>query len=273
MENTTEKKIVPVEEISNAEEGLVLENFRTLGAIQRSLNENQLAFIKSTVAKGVSSQEHLFMLVYKARIIGADLLQGEMIGYTNSKGELVTITTKDFMLRRAYQTGQIERITQEPIYIREVDAENGVKVNQKCEFWETGAKLVGAYCSIKKFNSNEVQVTVPLAEYKKDNAIWKAIPETMIKKVALVQTLRLAFPNELGGVYDEDEMGYNGHIDATTEPEPILVEGGDRDADENQLKTIQVMGGDVTDIKTRQEAVDEINRLKTEQIRKKRSKK
>lgn len=253
--------VVPV-----AETGIVLDNFRTLSDIQKSLNKNQLAFIKSTVAKDVKSVEHVLMLVYKAMSIGADLLKGEMIGYTDSKGNLVTISTKDFMLRRAYRTKDVEKVVQEAIYVREQDDGKGVKTKVKCEFWETGATLVGGYALIKRFNAEAVEVTVPLTEYKKDNAIWKNIPETMIKKVALVQALRLAFPDELGGIYDIDELDLG---NGAKETPRILLEDGDAKPEENQLRTIEAMGGDVTDIDTKQKAVDKINELKTAQIKNK----
>lgn len=48
---------------------------------------------------------------------------------------------------------------------------------------------------------------VTLAEYMDPRkATWKSMPETMIKKVAEVAALRMAFPDELGGVYSQEEM-------------------------------------------------------------------
>jgi hypothetical protein len=43
---------------------------------------------------------------------------------------------------------------------------------------------------------------------------WKVMPGTMIRKVALVQSLREAFPDEFGGMYSPEEMP----IDASTLP-------------------------------------------------------
>ena len=43
-------------------------------------------------------------------------------------------------------------------------------------------------------------------EYTQKNKIWNEKPKTMIRKVAIVQTLREAFADELGGLYAEDEM-------------------------------------------------------------------
>ncbi len=40
----------------------------------------------------------------------------------------------------------------------------------------------------------------------KPNKMWKSKPRTMLKKVALVQALREAFPEEYGGMYSQEEM-------------------------------------------------------------------
>lgn len=52
-----------------------------------------------------------------------------------------------------------------------------------------------------------VEAQVSMAEYGSGQASWKKMPATMIRKVALVQALREAFPEELGGLYDSSEMG------------------------------------------------------------------
>jgi phage recombination protein Bet len=53
---------------------------------------------------------------------------------------------------------------------------------------------------------------VSYAEYeghRKDGSVtqfWATKPATMIRKVALVQSLREAFPSDLGGCYDQSEV-------------------------------------------------------------------
>lgn len=56
-----------------------------------------------------------------------------------------------------------------------------------------------------------IRCEVDYAEYvqMKDgnpNKMWAAKPKTMLKKVALVQALREAFPQDLGGLYDQTEV-------------------------------------------------------------------
>lgn len=56
-------------------------------------------------------------------------------------------------------------------------------------------------------------------EYNQNNMIWNSKPRTMIKKVAIAQGFRLAFPDELGGIpYTSDE------IDETIEEVQVVKE-------------------------------------------------
>lgn len=262
----SDKEIITQEEVAENEQptkGLVkFENFDTLANIQKSLNKNQLGFIKNTVAQNIKSVDQVLTFVYKAHILGADLLRGELIGYTDNKGNLVTISTKDFMMRRAYETGKVEYLYNEPIYVHDVeyevkDADSGqitkVKTRKRCEFWENGAELVGARATGKRKDMDrEFDTTVKFSEYNKGQSTWNAIPETMIKKVALTQLLRLMFPNELGGVYDADEMGNNQDRGVTV---PV-VENGDQPASPEQISTLQALNVDFdADTVTKQEAV------------------
>ena len=71
-------------------------------------------------------------------------------------------------------------------------------------------KSAWAEVSIKGFEK-PIRVDVEFDEYvqMKDgqpNKMWKAKPKTMLKKVALVQALREAFPQDLGGLYDQSEL-------------------------------------------------------------------
>jgi phage recombination protein Bet len=79
--------------------------------------------------------------------------------------------------------------------------------------------LVGGWAKVYRNGYNvPIEMSVGFDEYvgrKGDgtpNAQWSTKPATMIRKVALVQALREAFPAEFGGMYSEEEI-YD--IDAT----------------------------------------------------------
>lgn len=77
-----------------------------------------------------------------------------------------------------------------------------------------GEEVIGGWAEVwRKDRTHSTRIEVSLEEYigrKKDggvNAQWSRRPATMIRKVALVQALREAFPNSLGGMYAAEEQG------------------------------------------------------------------
>lgn len=67
--------------------------------------------------------------------------------------------------------------------------------------------LEGGWAKVyRKDRSYPVVAEVSMAEYGKKQSTWNSIPGTMIRKVALVQALREAFPKELGAMYTEEEV-------------------------------------------------------------------
>lgn len=68
-------------------------------------------------------------------------------------------------------------------------------------------ELLGAWAEVYvKGRKFPVVAKVNLDEYNKGQSTWKEMKNTMIKKVALVQALRDAFPGDLNALYVEDEM-------------------------------------------------------------------
>ena len=67
--------------------------------------------------------------------------------------------------------------------------------------------LVGGWCEVyrsdKKF---PIKSSVSMEEYDKKQSSWKTMPMVMIRKCAMVTALREAFPEELQGLYDADEI-------------------------------------------------------------------
>lgn len=77
-----------------------------------------------------------------------------------------------------------------------------------------GEVLVGGWAKVfVKGYEVPIEAVVSFQEYvgtKSDGSIngqWSKKPATMIRKVALVQALREAFPEDLGGLYASEEMG------------------------------------------------------------------
>ena len=75
-----------------------------------------------------------------------------------------------------------------------------------------GKKQIYGCCEVATADRGTYSDEVPFNEYvqlKKDGSIthfWKQFPETMIKKVAEESVLRMLAPEDLSGVYGDDEM-------------------------------------------------------------------
>ncbi|BCD59599.1 MULTISPECIES: phage recombination protein Bet [unclassified Nitratiruptor] len=68
-------------------------------------------------------------------------------------------------------------------------------------------------------------------EYNQNNSMWKSKPRTMIKKVAIAQGFRLAFPDELAGMpYTADE------IEVEPVETPIIEHTNDTTTQERDIK-------------------------------------
>lgn len=71
--------------------------------------------------------------------------------------------------------------------------------------------------------------SVPMSEYYRETNSWKKMPETMLKKVAIAQAFRMAFPDELGGMpYTTEELppDMTGEIKQNGNPQPQKLEAG-----------------------------------------------
>lgn len=81
--------------------------------------------------------------------------------------------------------------------------------------------LVGGWCDVfDKNRSHPSRAEVSLGEYNTHRNLWDSKPATMIRKVALVQALREAYPGAYGGVYDSSELDPN---EPPEQPIPVEV--------------------------------------------------
>lgn len=97
-----------------------------------------------------------------------------------------------------------------------------------------GEKLMGGWAKVwRKDRTHPSVAECSLEEYmgrKKDGSVnsqWSGKSATMIRKVALVQALREAFPARLGGLYTSEERGFAEPVEAafTEVPEELPPDG------------------------------------------------
>lgn len=109
-------------------------------------------------------------------------------------------------------------ITGYQTYIQRAEA-TGLLDGWKVEHIKEGDKIVGARITIYRKDFNKpFEWEVSMSEFNTGQSSWKKMPGFMIKKVAIAQGFRLAFPNALGGLpYTADELPIE-------EPKPVKAE-------------------------------------------------
>jgi phage recombination protein Bet len=156
--------------------------------LNQQFTPEQLNLITATVAKGASRDE-LQLFLYRCKNLGLDPLkpgQIHFVKYGNGPGSIV-VGIEGFRAI-AHRTGKLAGI------------KRGALKDEK-------GNLTGAFAEIYRSDWNQpAREEVPLSEYNTGRGPWQKMPETMIKKVAEAAALRMAFPNDLGGVYTNEEM-------------------------------------------------------------------
>lgn len=167
----------------------------------------QLQLISNTIAKGATPDE-LKLFLYRCQNMGLDPLKPGMIHFVKYGSSPGTIVVGIEGFRSiAGRTGQMAGI------------KRGVLKDEK-------GKLIGAWAEVyRKDWTAPAREEVPLSEYNTGKGPWQKMPETMIKKVAEAAALRMAFPDNLGGVYERAEMDQA--AEALPEVKPSQPEPGD----------------------------------------------
>ena len=150
----------------------------------------------------------MFSELCKARGLNPFLKEAYIIKYGNSPAQIVV--GKDAILKRAILHPDFDGREQGVIIL----TKDGETVERKGTFYLATDTLVGGWAKIYRKNwKYPVYVTVSfneVAQTKRDgnlNQQWATKGATMVEKVALVRAAREAFVDDIGGMYDADEMG------------------------------------------------------------------
>lgn len=84
-----------------------------------------------------------------------------------------------------------------------------------CVYKALEEKLIGGWCRVFRERNgymDETFMEVALDEYDTGKSNWKSKPATMIRKVAISQAFRNAFPTEYEGLYTTEEMVASGAV-------------------------------------------------------------
>lgn len=124
-----------------------------------------------------------------------------LIKYGNSPAQM--IVAKDTFIKRADSLPNYQGFEAGIM----VEKDNGDIEKREGSFRLSNEVLVGGWATIYRKDRRPHHNTVGMIEYDKKKSTWLAMPGTMIRKVALVQAFREAYPQDFQGMYDQAEMG------------------------------------------------------------------
>lgn len=150
----------------------------------------------------VSEQEVvMFMNLCKFQKLNPFLNEAYLIKFGSSPAQIVV--SKEAFMKRAEGHDKYEGFEAGIIVDRDgqlVEVEGAVKLEKD--------KLIGGWCKVyRKDRKVPVITKIDFKEFGKSQATWKDMPMNMIRKSAIVNGLREAFPESLGAMYTEEDKG------------------------------------------------------------------
>jgi len=183
--------------------------------VKKEQKENLPVLNLETVKKYINplatdQEAYMFLQLCKSQKLNPFIKEAYLIKY--SSGSTATMVVgKDVFTKRAHHNPLFDGY-KAGVIVRK----NGSKEVEQREgsfYIEKEESLLGAWCTVYRKDRKEHPThSVSFNEYagRKSNgelfANWKSMPGTMIRKVALVQALREAFPDDFQGLYDVAEM-------------------------------------------------------------------
>lgn len=181
-------------------------------------------YLVGTTAQITIPEFKLFTELCKARKLNPFLREAYLIKYSNSQPASIVVG-KDAILKRAVLNAKYNGMKSGIIVLNEC----GDVVERKGTFKLDSEQLVGGWAEVFRTDwKNSIYCSVSLAEaiQKKGNgepnSNWSKQPATMIEKVAKVRALREAFVEDLGGMYEAEEM--NVELPKEEVMQPIIEE-------------------------------------------------
>lgn len=182
-------------------------------SLERMYDEAQIKVIHETVAKNTTMTELAYFLNV-ARSVGLNPFNKEIWCYKDHKNNLIIFTGRDGFLKKAQENPEYGGIRSSEVKMNdefEIDIANNKIVHKITNPTKRG-DIVGAYAIVFRKNGEPTVTFVEFSRYVKTNGFspWKSHPEDMIKKVAELKALKLAFG--IANIQTEEDFDISGGI-------------------------------------------------------------
>lgn len=141
----------------------------------------------------------MFLNLCKFQKLNPFLNEAYLVKFGSKPAQI--IVSKEAFMKRAEAHPQYNGFTAGVIVEREgeiVELEGAIKLDND--------KLIGGWAEIYRADRKvPVMVKLSYKEFSKGQAAWSSMPMNMIRKTAIVNAMREAFPDSLGALYTEEE--------------------------------------------------------------------
>lgn len=196
-------------------------NTKEVATINYEVNNEEVklspAMVRKYLVNGngkVTDQEVvMFMQLCRYQKLNPFLKEAYLVKFGNQAASI--ITSKEAFMKRAENNKHYKGFKAGIVVARgeEMKHLDGAIKMPKDE-------LIGAWAEVYRDDRDEPShVEISLEEFSKGQATWKQMPMNMIRKTALVNALREAFPENLGSLYTEDDKQPIQEVQATEENE------------------------------------------------------
>lgn len=198
-------------------------------------------YLVGTTAQITMPEFKLFTELCKVRKLNPFLREAYLIKYSNNQPASIVVG-KDAILKRAVLNVKYDGMKSGIIVVND----KGEVTERKGTFKLDNETLVGGWAEVyRKDWSNSIYCSVSLNEaiQKKGNgepnSNWTKQPATMIEKVAKVRALREAFVEDLGGMYEAEEM----NVELPDEEIKTVVEEVNNEKKDDPFDILDINGG------------------------------
>lgn len=156
-------------------------------------------YLVSGDGKVTDQEVVMFINLCKYQHLNPFLNEAYIVKFGSRPAQL--ITSKEAFMKRAEANEHFRGSKAGVIVVR-----NNQIIYSQGAFALPSDTIVGGWAEVKRDDREEpIHIEISFDEFNKKQATWKDMPANMIRKTALVNALREAFPDSLGSLYTEDD--------------------------------------------------------------------
>ena len=190
----------------------------------------------------------MFMNLCKYQKLNPFLNEAYLVKFGSQPAQI--IVSKEAFMKRAESHPSYEGFEAGIIVERNgelVEVEGAVKLPND--------KLIGGWSKIYRSDRQKpITSRISLEEFSKGQATWKQMPLNMIRKSAIVNAQREAFPETLGAMYTEDDADVRTPKDIT--PEEEMQHEVQTNANQEEIDIVEETEHEVIDQKDDKQDID-----------------